>query len=139
MNKRRSKYPKELFQWIMDLTAVIDLNTDKPRYTASEIASILNKRMPSLHLNKNKVLSQKNKGGGCIPDPIQRHLHRSGIRKPSYDKALVNHLNRAYGMSEEEQSRRRAIDALKGDNRFRKANSNAPYTREEYVQGWTFN
>ena len=71
MNRRHKKYPKELFQWIMDLTAVIDTNTGKPRYTASEIANILNKRMPSLHLNKNKVLSQKNKGGGCVPDPLK--------------------------------------------------------------------
>lgn len=136
MNKRRSKYPKELFQWIMDLTAVIDLNTGKPRYTASEIASILNKRMPSLHLNKNKVLSQKNKGGGCVPDPIQRHLHRKGPREPAYDKACANRMNRDY-ISDEEQSRRRVIDALKGDKRFPKANSDKPYEREN-VQFWTF-
>tara|TARA_R100001082_G_C4351900_1_gene154926 strand:+ start:1095 stop:1505 length:411 start_codon:yes stop_codon:yes gene_type:complete len=136
MKERRSKYPKELFQWIMDLTAVIDINTGKPRYTATEIASILNKRMPSLHLNKNKVLGHKNKGGGCVPDPIQRHLHRTGIREPAYDKSYINHINKNY-FSEEEQSRRRLIDALKGDKRFPKANSDKPYEREN-VQGWTF-
>ena len=120
----------------MDLTAVIDTNTGKPRYTAKEIANILNKRMPSLHLNKNKVLSQKNKGGGCVPDPLQRHLHRKGPREPAYDKACANRMNRDY-ISDEEQSRRRVIDALKGDKRFPKANSDKPYEREN-VQTWTF-